>query len=153
MRFWYLVLDSAMCPKGLVLHSLSFSAFLSPPHTVTHNKQWASTHALKNYHNRPIINKKYVILWGGLLCKTLRQQEVINLKVLVYIPTKVKKKQKKKKRKNSFGNSGRTCVLWRQKMYGSGEIVATVNDYLFTNWAFVIKCVGGSIINSAARWR
>lgn len=28
-------------------------------------------------------------------------------------------------------------------MYGSGEIVATVNDYLFTNWAFVIKCVGG----------
>lgn len=35
-------------------------------------------------------------------------------------------------------------------MYGSGEIVATVNDYLFTNWAFVIKCVGGSIINSAA---
>lgn len=52
------------------------------------------------------------------------------------------KKQHRKQQEN--------FVLWRQKMYGSGEIVATVNDYLFTNWAFVIKCVGGSIINSAA---
>lgn len=29
------------------------------------------------------------------------------------------------------------------KMYGPGEIVATVNDYLFTNWAVVRKCRGG----------
>lgn len=33
------------------------------------------------------------------MCKTLRQQEVINLKVLVYIPTKLKKKQKERKKK------------------------------------------------------
>lgn len=33
------------------------------------------------------------------MCKTLRQQEVINLKVFVYIPTKVKKKQKERKKK------------------------------------------------------
>ena len=30
-------------------------------------------------------------------------------------------------------------VPQRHKMYGSGEIVATVNDYLFTNWAFSNK--------------
>lgn len=46
---------------------------------------------------------------------------------------------------------GRTLSCEDTKMYGPGEIVATVNDYLFTIWAVVIKCGGGSIINSAAR--
>ena len=48
-------------------------------------------------------------------------------------------------------------VPQRHKMYGSGEIVATVNDYLFTNWAFSNKMrrsgvggEGGGIMNSAA---
>lgn len=69
MRFWYLVLDSAVRPKGLVLHSLSLSAFLSPKHTLTQtyiNSVYPCIHA-KEFDMHAFNNEKlYYILLGGV---------------------------------------------------------------------------------------
>lgn len=64
MRFWYLVLDSAVRPKGLVLHSLSLSAFLSPKHTLTQtyiNSVYPCIHAKE--FDMHAFNKPKIILY------------------------------------------------------------------------------------------